>query len=186
MLKKIIDLYGDLYKIWNKELNSNLDPWSISIHSTIEAWFNCPDGKHEPYKRDISHSTRFKYRCPECFERPKGENHPNWNPNLTQEERENGRNIEGYTQFIKDVLKRDNYTCQITGKKSTPDLEVHHLDGYHWCKEKRIDVDNGITICRAIHYLFHNIYGRHYNTKEQFKEFLMKIESGEIDISNIE
>lgn len=52
-------------------------------------------------------------------------------------------------------------------------------------KKKRTDVDNGITICRAIHYLFHNIYGRHNNTKEQFEEFLMKIELGEIDISHI-
>ena len=100
----------------------------------------------------------------------KREKHPNWNPNLTDEEREKGRHIEGYDDFIKQVLKRDNYTCQITGKRGGK-LEVHHLNCYSDFKEGRTDTNNCITLSKEIHKLFHKIYGNKHNTKEQFEEF---------------
>ena len=100
----------------------------------------------------------------------KREKHPNWNPNLTDEEREKGRHIEGYDDFIKQVLKRDNYTCQITGKRGGK-LEVHHLNCFSDFKEGRTDLDNCITLSKEIHRLFHKIYGNRHNTKEQFEEF---------------
>ena len=100
----------------------------------------------------------------------KRENHPNWNPNLTIEEREKGRHIEGYDDFIKQVLERDDYTCQITGKRGGK-LEVHHLNCFSDFKEERTDMNNGITLSKEIHKLFHKIYGNKHNTKEQFEEF---------------
>ena len=100
----------------------------------------------------------------------KRENHPNWNPNLTDEEREKGRHIEGYDDFIKQVLERDDYTCQITGKRGGK-LEVHHLNCFSDFKEERTDMNNGITLSKEIHKLFHKIYGNKHNTKEQFEEF---------------
>ena len=100
----------------------------------------------------------------------KRENHPNWNPNLTDEEREKGRHIEGYDDFIKQVLERDDYTCQITGKRGGK-LEVHHLNCFSDFKEGRTDMNNGITLSKEIHKLFHKIYGNRHNTKEQFEEF---------------
>lgn len=87
-----------------------------------------------------------------------GENHPNWNPNLTEEERVQRRRMEGYNDFVKEVLKRDNYTCQLTGQIGK-NLEVHHLNGYNWCKEGRTDINNAITLCKEIHKLFHKLYG---------------------------
>lgn len=186
--QSVIDMYDEeyLWKIWNKELNGDLDPWSIASGSRIEVWWNCPDDtkNHEPYLRDCQHSKRYKYKCPNCRDR-KGKNNPNYNPNKTDEEREIDRNYPEYTQFIKDVMARDNYTCQITGKESTRDLAVHHIDSYNWCKEKRTDIDNGIVLCTEIHNLFHSIYGFGNNTEEQFNDFLEKIENGDIDISNI-
>lgn len=105
----------------------------------------------------------------------KGENHHNWNPNITQEERENGRYIEGYDDFIKGVYKRDNYTCQVCGQEGNGhNLNAHHLDGYNWCKEKRTDINNGITLCDKCHKEFHKLYGKGNNTKEQFEEYLNK------------
>ena len=50
-------------------------------------------------------------------------------------------------------------------------LEVHHLDGYDWCVEKRTDDTNGITLCETCHKNFHSLYGRGNNTKEQFEEW---------------
>ena len=101
----------------------------------------------------------------------KGENNPRYNPNLTDEEREIGRNIEGYDDFIIDVLKRDNYTCQCCGQYGGS-LNVHHLNSYHWDKEHRTDVDNGICLCSKCHKEYHKLYGNKNNTIAQFKEFL--------------
>lgn len=79
------------------------------------------------------------------------------------------------------LFERDGYICQCCGNKSGKGnpikLNAHHLNGYHWCKEERYDINNGVTLCEYCHdakYIgsFHNIYGRKNNTREQFEEFL--------------
>lgn len=100
-----------------------------------------------------------------------GSKNPLWNPERTDEERSGIRAIPGYKKFVCDVIKRDNYTCQCCGKKIRGDGKIHHLDGYNWCKEKRTDINNGITLCNNCHENFHKIYGRGNNTKEQYIEF---------------
>lgn len=183
----IIDNYGEdfLWKVWSNE--NTISPFEVYPGSNEKYWWNCPDGKHKPFLRTCKDSKRCDFRCPECFEHPKGKNHPRWNPNLTDEDRMERRSVyPGYNQFIKDVMTRDNYTCQVTGIKSNGhNLIVHHLNGYNWDKENRINPDNGIVLCKQIHNLFHKLYGKGDNTKEQFNEFLELIENGDIDISNI-
>lgn len=102
----------------------------------------------------------------------KGDKSPLWNPNLTNDDREKGRKIEGYNDFIKNVYQRDDYTCQYCNKKSNGDIVAHHLNGYSWDKENRTNVDNGVTLCECCHKKFHNIYGVKNNTKEQFEEWI--------------
>lgn len=102
----------------------------------------------------------------------KRESHPRWNPNLTEQEREKGRRLDGYYDFIKNVYKRDNYTCQCCGDDKGGNLNAHHLDGYNWCKEKRIEVDNGICLCDKCHKKFHSIYGQGDNTIKQWLGFI--------------
>lgn len=102
-----------------------------------------------------------------------GEKSPKWNSDITQEEREKGRNIEGYNDFIKGVYERDNYTCQICGQEGNGhNLNAHHINGYNWYKEGRTDINNGITLCEKCHKEFHKLYGKGNNTKEQFEEYL--------------
>ena len=108
--------------------------------------------------------------CSNKFNAKKGEDNPNYNPNLTDEERAVKRTYTEYGEFVKKVLERDNYTCQLSGKRGGK-LEVHHLNSYNWDKEHRTDIDNGITLTKEIHRLFHKIYGKKHNTKEQFEEF---------------
>jgi len=96
-----------------------------------------------------------------------GSDHPNWNSNLTDEERQKNRDILENEIWRKEVFERDNYTCQICeqhGKK----LCAHHLDGYHWAIDKRFDVNNGITLCKDCHKEFHHIFGYKNNTEKQF------------------
>lgn len=100
-------------------------------------------------------------------------NHPAYNPEITMEERENGRFYPEYIDFIKRVLARDNYTCQCCNKTQKQiKLHVHHLDSYNLYKEKRTEDTNGITLCEICHSNFHSIYGKGNNTKEQFEEWL--------------
>ena len=109
-----------------------------------------------------------------------GKNHPKWNPNLTDEDRQDRKYTEGYNDFRKQVLERDNYTCQLTGKRNSK-LEVHHLKCYSDFKEERTNLSNGITLSKEIHRLFHKIYGNKHNTKEQFEEFKHRYHNKEFE-----
>lgn len=104
-----------------------------------------------------------------------GENNPHWNPTKTNEERDRQRQYPEYVAFIKAVYERDNYTCQCCGKESHGNICVHHLDGYNWCKKRRTDTTNGITLCENCHKGFHLIYGKGNNTAEQFYEWFGRV-----------
>lgn len=123
------------------------------------------------YKR---HENTYCVHCYGSLFR-KGENNPNYKKELTYEDRINdknrNRNIIGYKDFIKSVLARDNYTC-ICCKQRHKNLNVHHLDSYDWCKDKRIEIENGITLCKTCHTNFHANYGLGENTKSQFEEWI--------------
>jgi hypothetical protein len=134
------------------------------------------------YICDKGHTTKITFYhllrgigCNKCaIENRSGKNSPNWNFSLTDEEREKDRtSTEGYCIWRLSVYKRDNYTCKCC-KKKCKKLIAHHLDGYDWCKEKRIDINNGITLCPDCHYNFHHHYGYGGNTKEQFEEWILK------------
>jgi hypothetical protein len=101
----------------------------------------------------------------------KGKNNPNYNPNRTDEEREKERKTLENDMWVKEVYQRDNYTCKYCGKRGG-NINAHHLDSYHWCIEKRFDIDNGITLCEHCHKKFHEKYGYKNNTKEQFDEYI--------------
>ncbi|MBP3707095.1 MAG: zinc-ribbon domain-containing protein [Clostridia bacterium] len=110
--------------------------------------------------------------CLECAIRNnRGENHHNWNSNLTQEEREQGRKYPEYYEFVKKVFERDSYTCQVTGQIGGR-LVVHHLYSYNKYTCLRTVMENGITISEEVHREFHKIYGKGNNTLEQWEEFI--------------
>lgn len=104
-----------------------------------------------------------------------GENHPNYNPNLTDSERKKQRKIEGYHNWRKVVYKRDGYACVYCGDSAGGNLVAHHLNSYHWDKKGRVDIENGVTLCENCHKSFHTAYGYKENTKEQFNEFFLGV-----------
>ena len=108
-----------------------------------------------------------------------GKNNTAYNENLSEEDRENKRKISGYNKFKSDVLLRDNYRCQLSNDDKN--LEVHHLNCFSDYPNERLLVENGITLSKIIHKLFHLIYGYKHNTKKQFEEFKIKYKNGEFD-----
>lgn len=115
-------------------------------------------------------------KCPECKRRAlSGENNYGWKPELTDEEREKNKsrlNDPEISKWRREVFKRDNHTCQFCKVRGNRTLNAHHLDGYHWCIEKRADIENGVTLCEECHCEFHNLYGKGHNTREQYEEWI--------------
>ena len=115
------------------------------------------------------------------FSKFSGKYHPNWNPNLTDDERVNNRswNLE-YIDWRKSVFNRDNYTCCVSGY--TGQICAHHLVSWHINKDLRYVVSNGVTLLQSIHRHFHKLYGSKNNTKAQFDEFKRKLSKEDINL----
>jgi 5-methylcytosine-specific restriction endonuclease McrA len=116
-------------------------------------------------------SLKKRYSCGCTNKLIKGENHPWYNKNLTQEERNSKRRADANLRKL--VLYRDNYTCSYCNKTKTKiELDIHHINGYRWCEEGRKDPKNVITFCKECHINFHKIYGNKNNTLFQLIEFM--------------
>lgn len=96
---------------------------------------------------------------------------PNYNPNLTDEERRKQRDTKEDVWFKQGVFKRDNYTCQKCGKHGGL-LNAHHLQNYADFLSLRYDVNNGITFCDNCHKTFHKKYGYRHTTNKQVIQYL--------------
>lgn len=111
--------------------------------------------------RNISHGKLYK-----------GKNHPNFNPNLSLEERITNRKYNEYYEWRKKIYKNNNFTCQSCGDDKGGNLIAHHLNSYRVNKKLRTSLENGVTLCKKCHKLFHDNFGYGYNTEKQFIEFL--------------
>ena len=130
-------------------------------------------GKNNPFYGK-SHTKESKKLMSETHKGVKmpsisGDKHPHWNPDLTEEDRNNKRKYPEYYEWVKLIFERDNYVCQICNKGGT--LNAHHLEGYNNNPELRVELTNGITLCEECHKDFHHQYDYGNNTKEQFKKF---------------
>ena len=92
------------------------------------------------------------------FNTHKGELHPRYNHDLTDEERNKQRNEEGYDKWRNDVKQKANYTCDCCGKRGG-NLHSHHLYSYSKYKDLRINIDNGVCLCEKCHREFHKKFG---------------------------
>ena len=102
----------------------------------------------------------------------RGINHPNYNPNKTEQERLIRRSYTDYWDWRKAVYERDNYTCQCCGDNKGHNLVAHHCFNYAEYEDLRTDINNGITLCDNCHKEFHKQYGNKQNTKQQLIEYI--------------
>ena len=78
-----------------------------------------------------------------------GDKHYNWKGGITpdnQRERASGK----YIQWRTSVFKRDNYTCQICGKRGE-ELNADHIKPWALFKDLRFELSNGRTLCETCH-----------------------------------
>lgn len=135
--------------------------------------------------------------CKICAnENLKGENHYNYKGGESEVLDTLRKSLK---QWKFEVLKRDDFKCALTGKSN--DLVVHHLRSFSNILKDCLDelnlemkrkicefetgeyeklkqlllekhkIDNGITLNKEVHNLFHKIYGKGNNTIYQFSEF---------------
>ena len=100
-----------------------------------------------------------------------GENHPAYNPNLTDEKRklnESRQSDKEWYACVKRVKERDNNTCQCCGHTQEKYMVAHHKNGWDNFEEQRYDDNNVVTLCPTCHKEFHHIYGYGNNTEEQY------------------
>jgi hypothetical protein len=137
---------------------------------------NHPDKETRVSLKQLNKGTRCRY----CYlDNNKGEKHPRYNPDLSDEYREYKRADIGYNDWRRKVFERDSYACTSCGDSKGGNLVAHHKDGYGWCKERRTDVNNGVTLCEDCHKQFHSLYGFRNNTESQYREWLKAKEASE-------
>jgi len=152
-VKSVVEFFG--MRLLSNDYTNNHTPILVE----------CACGK--PYKTTLMSITKG-HRCG-C--QRGGENHYKYNPNLTDEERQDKRAYPEYAQWVRSVYERDNYTCKKCGKRGG-ELHAHHIYSYAKFKEKRTELANGVTLCVDDHKAFHQLYGLHDFTPENFYKFM--------------
>lgn len=83
-----------------------------------------------------------------------GEDNPAWKGGVSRIGQKL-RNTKDYADWRDSVFLRDNYTCYDCGARNG-DIEAHHIIGFAEDETKRLDVDNGRTLCTPCHKMTHS------------------------------
>lgn len=88
--------------------------------------------------------------------RPKdtsGKNHWNWKGGVTPENQRQRSSAQARA-WRKAIFERDEYTCQVRGKRGG-NLNAHHIKPWAKYETLRFDITNGITLCEECHKKIH-------------------------------
>ncbi len=163
--------------VWSEK--NKKTPYDYTSYSDAEVWWKCENGKHSDYKRFVSRSNTYNFRCPKCGKENQtyytGENAPGWKGGVTPE-LNRLRKTKQYGQWRTHVFEKDNYICQCCGKRGGT-LQAHHIHDFATFEDERFDINNGIILCCECHDSnysgsFHNIYGTHYKTEFELEEYI--------------
>ena len=165
-LEKLKYNYNEVKNIFKKQNCELLSKKYKNGHSSLN--YKCSCGRKS--KIQLSHFLS-EQRCKKCgIVKITGENNPNYNPNLSDEDRIDRRKIPENDIWRKKVYTNNNYICQKCMSRRVK-LNAHHIQNYSSYKELRFKESNGITLCEQCHKYFHKKYGNKNNTQEQLDEF---------------
>lgn len=130
----------------SKSCSYKSDKRNEKISQIMSASWGSQEGRniHMTGIRERSNSTEWK--SSPHFQR--GENNPKYKGNRNERNIANGR--YEYKQWHKQVLQKDNFTCQKCGKRGGK-LEAHHIKEWAIYPELRYDVSNGNAVCVSCH-----------------------------------
>lgn len=111
-------------------------------------------------------------RCIDCYNKVRHETHRKPPEACKTDESKIWRKRIEYKDWRDVVYSRDDYICQHCEATSV-ELNCHHILNFADHISERFDVDNGITLCKSCHKLFHKYYGKKNNTKQQISEFIL-------------
>jgi hypothetical protein len=139
-------------------------------------WFKKGEHNGKEFEKGFHPIHQFKKGEPSVFLGKKrlnisGKNHWNWKDGKTPENLRIKSSAEYYL-WRKEVFIKDKFICQKCGDNKGGNLTAHHIQNFSQYPELILVVSNGITFCKDCHILFHKIYGKKNNNKEQIKEFL--------------
>lgn len=145
------------------EVRKKMSAWQIGRKMSLEA--RSKMSASWKMRAPISIETRQK-----MSDARKGEKNHNWKGGVATEAMVLRKSFE--TKLWREAcMKRDNYTCQKTGQVGGK-LEVHHIQNFADFSQMRTSIENGITLSKEAHALFHKIYGKKNNTRAQLNKFL--------------
>lgn len=159
------------------EFKKGLIPWNKGTKGLTSGWLK---GKKmsEEQKEKLSKIWKEKFKDPR--------NHPRWQGGITPLNFQI-RNSEEYQSWRIQIFENNNFVCQKCGQRAGK-LQAHHIENFSLITHKNNinilrdalnceelwNINNGITFCKECHILFHKIYGKWNNAKEQLEEFLEK------------
>jgi len=138
---------------------------NFSNSSQLLKYF-CKCGSESEISLNNFHAGKDCYSC-----RNKKISDAKKDPNITDEERLQGRNVPEIRVWRAKVYERDDFTCQCCQERSGR-LNAHHIYNYADNREVRFEVSNGITFCEECHTTFHKKYGWRNTNKQQLDEYL--------------
>ena len=80
----------------------------------------------------------------------KGEKNCRWRGGVDRGYRRSICETPKYRAWRTAVFERDSYTCRDCGARGVR-LEVHHIRSFIDFPEARLDIDNGLTLCKKCH-----------------------------------
>lgn len=99
--------------------------------------------------RELGIELAMKHFRPPQF----GEASPNWRGGITTENN-SIRSSSAYKEWRLAIFERDAFTCCSCGQIGQQ-LHAHHIKSFAKNPDKRLDIDNGVTLCIACHKLVH-------------------------------
>lgn len=129
--------------------------------------------RSEEFKKVLSVINKGKHLSQETKDKisnsMKGEKSYRWKGGKSNKQ-EKLRHTKEVRLWKVSVFIRDNNSC--INCNSTINKIAHHIFSFSLYPELRTSIENGATLCKICHDLFHKIYGNMDNNKEQLEEFL--------------
>jgi len=82
-----------------------------------------------------------------------GDKAPYWKGGITPENKL-ARTVASYREWRKAVFERDDFTCHQCQKRGNQ-IHAHHIESFADNPEKRLLVENGVTLCEQCHSKVH-------------------------------